>query len=81
VRALEAGTSGLLPKEMTVRIDPSEVARYQASRRISRMNMRLEKEFSQHITEQRGWHWALAGLYFTKKEDAELLTAKIEQRI
>jgi hypothetical protein len=34
-------------------------ARYQVSRRIVRINKRVEKEFGEQIVEKRGWHWAL----------------------
>ena len=29
------------------------------SRRILRMNKRLEKEFGEKVAEKRGWHWSL----------------------
>jgi hypothetical protein len=55
----EAGSSGLLPKGLQARLERFKVTRHQISRRILRMNKRLEKEFREHITEKRGWHWAL----------------------
>jgi hypothetical protein len=55
----EAGTPGLLPKDMQVKLERFSVTRYQISRRILKMNKRLEKEFGEHIAEKRGWHWAL----------------------
>ena len=56
----EAGSSGLLPKDLAVKLEPFKVKRHQISRRLLRMNKRLEKEFGEHIAEQRGWHWALS---------------------
>ena len=55
----EAGSTGLLPKDLAVKLEKFKVTRHQISRRILRMNKRLEKEFGEHIAEKRGWHWAL----------------------
>jgi len=55
----EAGSLGLLPKDLAIKLEMFKVTRYQVSRRILRMNKRLEKEFGEKVAEQRGWHWAL----------------------
>jgi hypothetical protein len=55
----EAGSPGLLPKDLQARLQKFKVTRHQINRRILRMNKRLEKEFGEHIAEKRGWHWAL----------------------
>lgn len=55
----EAGSFGLLPKDLAGRLERFKVTRYQVSRRIHRMNKRVEKEFGEQVAEQRGWHWAL----------------------
>jgi hypothetical protein len=55
----EAGSTGLLPKDLQSRLEQFKVTRHQISRRILRMDKRLEKEFGEHIAEKRGWHWAL----------------------
>src|SRR3972149_2950920 len=55
----EAGSPGLLPKELTCRLERFKTTRHQISRRILRMNTRLEKEFGEKRAEKRGWHWAL----------------------
>ena len=55
----EVGSPGLLPKELSLKLENFKVTRHQISRRIIRMNKSLEKEFGQQIAEQRGWHWAL----------------------
>lgn len=55
----ETGSSGLLPKDLQARLERFKVTRHQVSRRILRMNKRLEKEFGEHIAEKRGWHWAM----------------------
>jgi hypothetical protein len=55
----EAGSPGLLPKDMQTKLERFRVTRHQISRRILKMNKRLEKEFGEQIAEKRGWHWAL----------------------
>ena len=55
----EAGSPGLLPKDLQAKLERFKVTRHQISRRIIRMNRRLEKELGEHIAEKRGWHWAL----------------------
>ena len=55
----EAGSFGLLPKDVATKLGRFKVTRYQVSRRIHRMNKRVEKEFGEQVAEQRGWHWAL----------------------
>ncbi len=55
----EVGNSGLLPKDLAIRLERFKITRHQISRRIVRMNKRLEKEFGERLVEKRGWHWAL----------------------
>ncbi len=55
----EAGSTGLLPKDLAFRLKQFKVSRHQISRRLVRMNKRLEKEYGERIAEKRGWHWAL----------------------
>jgi hypothetical protein len=55
----EAGSPGLLPKDLQARLEQFKVTRHQISRRIIRMNKHLKKEFGENIAEKRGWHWAL----------------------
>jgi len=51
--ALEAGSPGLLPKELSSKLERFKIQRFQVSRRILRMNKRLDKEFEEHFTECR----------------------------
>ena len=53
----EAGSPGLLPKDLVVMLERFKIARHQVSRRILRMNKRVDKEFGEHVAEKRGWHW------------------------
>ena len=55
----EGGSLGVLPKDLAAKLSQFEVTRHQISRRIVRMNKRLEKELGRHVAEKRGWHWAL----------------------
>jgi len=48
----EAGSFGLLPKDLQARLERFKVTRHQISRRILRMNKRLEKEFGECIAEK-----------------------------
>jgi hypothetical protein len=75
----ETGSLGLLPKDLAAKLERFKVQRFQVSRRILRMNKKLENEFGEHVAEQRGWHWALtsfAGEAWgkSKKEVEEDLT-------
>lgn len=60
----EAGDCGMLPKDLAVRLTQFRVRRHQVSRRILRMNKRLETEIGETLVEKRGWHWALTSFVF-----------------
>jgi len=60
----EAGSAGLLPKDLAARLSQFQVRRHQVSRRILRMNKRLERKLGERVAEKRGWHWALTGFGF-----------------
>ena len=49
----------MLPKDLAARLSAYKVRRHQVSRRILRMNRKLEKEIGERLVEKRGWHWAL----------------------
>ncbi len=55
----EAGSPGLLPKDLATKLVRFKIVRHRVSRRLARMNKRTEKEFGEHVAEKRGWHWAL----------------------
>lgn len=59
-----AGGAGLLLKDLAVRLSQFRVRRHQVSRRILRMNKRLERELGEQVAEKRGWHWALTSFVF-----------------
>ena len=52
----EVGSSGLLPKDLAVKLQIFRVTRHQVSRRILRMNKRLEKEFGEHVAGKTAQH-------------------------
>lgn len=60
----EAGCPGLLPNDLVCKLERFKVTRHQISRRILRMNKRLEKEFGENVAEKRGWHWAMTNFVF-----------------
>ncbi len=55
----ESGGQGILPKDLASRLSQFRLKRHQATRRILRMNRRVEKELGESVVERRGWHWAL----------------------
>jgi len=52
----EAGYPGMLPNELAIKLAHFKIGRHQISRRILRMNKRLEKDFDEQVAEKRGWH-------------------------
>ncbi len=60
----EVGSPGLLPKELANKLRNYRVTRHQVSRRILRMNKRLEKEFGEHTAQKYGHRWALTSFMF-----------------
>jgi hypothetical protein len=74
----EGGSIELLPKDLASRLVRFGVTRHQISRRILRMNKRLEKELGKHVVEKRGWHWALTGFAAEVWGDVEAETASKE---
>lgn len=67
----EAGSAGLLPRDLAVQLSNYRIRRHQVSRRILRMNKRLEKELGERVAEKRGWHWALTSFAFDIWGEAE----------
>jgi hypothetical protein len=51
----------MLHNDLTAQLSAYKVRRHQVSRRIMRMNRKLEKEIGERLVEKRGWHWALTG--------------------
>ena len=65
----------MLSKEVAAKLEQFKVQRFQVSRRILRMNKKLEDEFGEHAAEQKDWHWALttfvAEAYGKSKRDVD----------
>jgi len=55
----EAGPQGAFPKDIAKRLSQYGLEYYHVSRRILRMNKRLEFETGERLFEKRGWKWAL----------------------
>jgi hypothetical protein len=71
----EAGSPGLLPKDVAVKLERFKITRHHVSRRLCRMNKRLQKQIKESVAEQRGWHWALTSFaleaYGATEEDLQ----------
>ena len=68
----ESGGEGILPKDLASRLSQFRLKRYQATRRILKMNKRIEKEIGKKVAERRGWHWALTTFAFESWGDSEI---------
>ena len=60
----EARNAGMLPKDVATRLESFGIKRHHVSRRIQRMNKRVQKEIGETMIEKRGWHWVLKGFAF-----------------
>ncbi len=71
----EAGSHGMLPKDIAAKLAEFKIARHQVSRRIVRMNKRLAKELDSAVVERRGWCWAMTrfGVDTYKASEKDLL--------
>jgi len=60
------GKEGMLPKDLSIELSISgfKVKRFQVSRRIIRMNKRLQKKLGQNVAEKQGHKWALTNFMF-----------------
>jgi hypothetical protein len=77
----EAGSRGVLPKDVSFKLGGYNVRRHQVTRRIQRMNRRMMKEIGERLVEKRGWHWALTGFGFEVWGQEEGLAKKIEDAL
>ena len=72
----EVGSSGMLPKDIAVKLERFKITRHHVSRRLIRMNRRLSKKIGEDVAEQRGWHWAMTsfalGAYGASEEDLQI---------
>lgn len=55
----QAGREGILPKDVASGLPEYHLRHYHVTRRIQRMNRRLEREIGERLFEKRGWKWAL----------------------
>jgi hypothetical protein len=60
----EAGSPGLLPKDIAIKLQRFRITRHHVSRRLRRMNKRLQKQIKESVAEQHGWHWTLTSFAF-----------------
>ena len=67
----ESGGQGVLPKDLAARLSQYKIRRHQVSRRILRMNKRVQSEIGETVVEKRGWHWALTNFAFDTWGESE----------
>jgi hypothetical protein len=81
----EVGSSGILLKDMAVKLESFKITRHHVSRRLIRMNRRLSKKIGENVAEQRGWHWALTsfalGAQGATEEDLDVDSAVSEEEV
>jgi len=63
-RVREAGAQGVFPKDVAKGLQQYDLAYYDVSRRIVRMNKRLQLETGELLFEKRGHKWALTSFGF-----------------
>jgi hypothetical protein len=63
-RLYEAGRGGMFPKDVAGELSEYKLAYWHVSRRIVRMNKRLEHETGERLFEKRGHKWALTSFAF-----------------
>jgi hypothetical protein len=72
----EAGSPGLLPKDLAFKLERFKVARHQISRRIMRMHKRIEKEFGEHIASREDGTGHLQVLWLRHGVKLKMITIK-----
>ncbi len=55
----EAGTTGLLPRDLARQLARFRVSRFQVTRRILQMNKKLNAKLNESVVERVGWHFSL----------------------
>ncbi|MDH5482629.1 MAG: hypothetical protein OEY22_07115 [Candidatus Bathyarchaeota archaeon] len=55
-----AGSDGLSPKEIHARVRRYGLKYHHISRRINRMNKRMQNEIGERLADKVGWKWALS---------------------
>jgi len=60
----EGGVQGIYPKDVASQLKQYGLRYWHVSRRILRMNRRLEYETGEKLFEKRGWKWALTPFAF-----------------
>ena len=63
-RVYEVGREGIFPKDVAEGLSEYKLAYWHVSRRIVRMNKRLEHETGERLFEKRGHKWALTSFAF-----------------
>lgn len=64
-----AGSAGILPKDILPQVEHHGLKYWQVTRRIKRINRRLERKIGKRAAEKRGLKWALTS-FMNKAWDA-----------
>jgi len=75
----EAGRGGAYPKDVAAALKAYKLTRHYVSRRLKRMNKRLEKELGQKISEKRGHQWALTSFGYEIWGEVEKEVNEVEK--
>jgi len=78
-RVYTAGSAGVFPKVIAAELPEYHLEHYHVSRRIQRMNKRLERETGEKLFEKRGWKWALTSFAFETWGDTRFPGKKGEE--
>jgi hypothetical protein len=81
-RVKDAGFSGVFPKDVAASLQQYKLEYYDVSRRIVRMNKRLQLETGELLFEKRGHRWALTRFAFNVYGAGDLAEAGLgEDRV
>jgi hypothetical protein len=77
----EAGVPGIYPKDVASQLKQYGLRHWHVSRRILRMNKRLEHETGEKLFEKRGWKWALTRFAFDVWGETEAVEGSGESQL
>jgi len=77
----EAGVQGIYPKDVASQLKQYGLRYWHVSRRILRMNRRLEYETGEKLFEKRGWKWALTRFAFDVWGETEAVVGSGESQL
>lgn len=79
-RIREVGSQGIFPKDVAKDLQEYSLEYYDVSRRIVRMNKRLELETGERLFEKRGHRWALTKFAFDAYGEIDNISLNLEKK-